>query len=502
VPEAARVLSLRWLPAGLLALAGLAGVLLGAALLVNAHDEALTAAARALLAAPANRYAPADNIYVALQGFDAPPAESMVAVGEARIEHYNRSSDAPGRNPSGAPADAAQHVEARRLGFQGDISFIRPLESSVWDEAPQHEAQISALLADNHELMDRYLDLLLLPGYYETAHPGALAPAPAAPHEVRRLFLAQLALQMRAAHPFQRQLGLAELEADILLWRRVLTGEGTLRWKMLAIACLQSDYLLLADLIADPAVALAPGESYAAALVPLFDAADFDLGPGFAAEFRIQVATLRAPEAASSREAARWSGSIAGRAADYFLKPNATANLLAQDTLAWMAAAADPGKFHDMSRASPVASGRTVALLPLAYNPLGRALASELTQPYRHYPPRAWDQAALQRLVRLSYEIRQQRVAAAAVPAFLAAHPQWATHPANGAAFIWDAPGGELRLQTVAQHPPAWRFSIRIWQEGGPCASGGSPIEGSGHLRRPSHDGRCRDAGGSAPANE
>jgi hypothetical protein len=131
-----------------------------------------------------------------------------------------------------------------------------------------------------------------------------------------------------------------------------------------------------------------------------------------------------------------------------------------------MTAAADPAKFYQMN---PLVAGRSnepprVWLLPLSYNPLGKLLAAIVTQPYRYYPPRAWDEEALQRLVRLGYEIRQHRVARADLAAFLRAQPQWSTHPADGRPFLWDAGTGELRVQTLSQHPPGWRFSIRIWQ--------------------------------------
>jgi len=460
VAEAAWVLqrTMKWLGIGVLALTALACVLFLGALLVNARDEALTPEVRALLTSPPNPYGDQDNAYVALQGFDAPPAESVIAAGEARIEHYNRNIDAALRDPSAASLEGLAAKDAHRLAFSGDVSFIRPLESSVWNEAPQYEQQIEALLHDNHELIERYLDLILLRGYYETARPSAFMPYPAAPNEVQRLFLARLALQMRARRAVERQLGLAELELDIRLWRRVLTGAGTLRWKMLALAFLQSDYLLLADLIADPEVELALDEKYADSLVPLFDARDFDLGGALAAEFRVQIATLTSPDSEAHRGSQGWLERAGSRISDRFLRLNATENLLATQTRRWMAAAADPATFYRMNPEP------RVWLLPLTYNPLGKLLVADVTQPYRHYPPRAWDQAALQRLVRVGYEIRLHRVAAADLAAFLRAHPQWSTHPADGRPFLWDARSDELSVQTLSQHPPGWRFSIRLWR--------------------------------------
>src|SRR5215469_12331317 len=92
--------TLKWLGFTILGVLSLACLLLVAALLVNAHDEPLAPEVRALLTPPANPYGTADNIYVALQGFDAPPAESVIAAGETRIERYNRNIDAALRDPA------------------------------------------------------------------------------------------------------------------------------------------------------------------------------------------------------------------------------------------------------------------------------------------------------------------------------------------------------------------------------------------------------------------
>src|SRR5215471_11281968 len=97
---------MKWLGIGVLALTALACMLFLGALLVNARDEALTPEVRALLTPPPNPYADQDNAYVALQGFDAPPAESVIAAGEARIAHYDRGVEAAMRDPSLTNLDA------------------------------------------------------------------------------------------------------------------------------------------------------------------------------------------------------------------------------------------------------------------------------------------------------------------------------------------------------------------------------------------------------------
>src|SRR5215472_15897397 len=136
---------MKWLGIGLLALTALACLLFLGALLVNARDEALSPAVGALLTPPPNPYGTADNIYVALQGFDAPPAESVIAAGEARIEHYNRSMDAALPDSAAASAEGLAPQEAHRLTFRGDVSFIRPLESSVWNETPKYKKKTETL---------------------------------------------------------------------------------------------------------------------------------------------------------------------------------------------------------------------------------------------------------------------------------------------------------------------------------------------------------------------
>jgi hypothetical protein len=463
--------------AGILAgsLALLVLVLFAVAYLVNRHDEPLTAETQALLRLPADAPRPEDNIYVALQGFDAPPGQSVIAVGQARIERFNDSVDAVQRDPTPASLAALQARDPNRLDFKGDVTFLQPLAGSVWSTAQRHRAQIEQLLADNSELYQRYLGLIALRSYRETARPSDQAPFAMTPTQVRKLFLAAIALHLRSGFGHERALALADLESDIQLWRAVLVADGELLWKMLSVANLESDYLLLADVIADDQVVLPPGET-AETLVPLFDLREWDVGSAFPAEFRMICSFLRRSDLSrtsfSRERTARGAGAGAGwltsaesRMTGHFFKLNATENLLARETTRQRLTAADPARFYAARAVSGwLPDNQSVWTLPLSYNPIGKILVAVATPMYDSYPPRAWDGAALQRLVRAGYEIRRQRIAPEAIPAFLRQHPEVALHPASGRPFLWDAASGELRVPVLAQEPPGRRFSIHVWQ--------------------------------------
>jgi hypothetical protein len=445
---------------------------------MNLRDEPPTPEAQALLVPPPNPYAPEDNIYLALAGLDAPPGESVTATGLARIERFNRQIDLALRDPRPETfGGVAMQDPGPRFEFRGDVSFCEPLNRSVWSDAPAHRTDIAKLLADNAELYQRYVGLHRRPGFHETAHPGITAPPvylPSAP--IRKLFLADAALRLRTGEPRVQRAALADLTDDVRLWRAVLTGRGALISKMIAVAYLEGDYLVLADMIADSRAAVPPGAADADGVVPLFAPGDWNIGSTFAEEFRFEVATLEQLQRASLRGVSvpeRYTGDLLLQswnraeniAGAHFFKLHATENQFARQAARLIvSAAADPAAFAAKSRqplVSPPAGEWTVWL---SYNPIGKTLAAIAAQALTGYAPRAWDGAALQRLVRLSYEIRRQGIEPAGIPGFLARHPEWSTHPGDGRPFLWDARNGELRIQTMGRQPAGRRFGIRIWQ--------------------------------------
>jgi hypothetical protein len=468
---------LKWIGLALGSLAVLALVLFALAFLVNWRDEPLAPQTQALLTPPPNPLKPDDNIYLAMAGFSAASGKSVIAAGQARIEHYNERLDAVLHAPSARALDSLTTQDPHELEFQGHADFVRPLTGSVWDEVLPHRAQIAVLTRQNAELCERYRSLERLPGYYETARPSYLAPAIFVPTEVRYLFLEDTALGLRGNAREQRA-ALDELVADIGLWRRVLAGQGRLISKLLALAYLQSDYLVLADLIADPHSAVPVGPDDAGLAVPLIALQDFDLSSAFAAEFRAQASLLEqtqylytigwTPQPSRATGAHLWTSRLGSAVSGHFLKPNATVNLFAQQAQRLMAVARG-AEVVALTRKLMDSSYTGLSMVGV-YNPIGKLLAGIAAPTGVTYPLRAWDAAALQRLVRTGYEIRRQRVAPADIPAFLQQHPEWSTHPADGRPFLWSADVGEIRVQTIGEQPQGRRFSIRVWRSPAPGA--------------------------------
>ena len=456
-----------WSALGLLAL-------ILAALAINAFDERPSPEALALLRPPENRYRPDENLYVSLAGFDAPAGQSVISVGRARIAHYNESVDTMLRDPL-LGLETLAGSDPQRLKFEGSIDCCRPREASFWGSVHANGTKIEQLIDQNRELYQRYLALFDLPGYYETARPSPAAPLYVVPTEVRNLFLASVSLRLQSGDELQIQSALKSLRQDIDLWHRMLIGEGMLISKMLAVSFLQTDSLILSDMIADPRAAIPQNmDEY----LPQFDLRDWNIGNAFAAEFRLHTFIYRQTQALADNH---WqppdsTGSSAWRIWNrilspiegHFFKINATENLDAKvmSELGGFAAVAPSTFATDQAQLkkweqtnSDFMSVRTI------YNPIGKILVAIAAPAYENYIVRPYDAAALQRLARLSFEIRRQRIAPSEITGFMKLHPEWSTHPADGRPFVWKPTTGEIAIQPVAQQPADRRFSVQIWEK-------------------------------------
>jgi hypothetical protein len=235
---------------------------------------------------------------------------------------------------------------------------------------------------------------------------------------------------------------------------------------------------------------LPTGEGDGDTVVAVAGLKGWNLGSALAAEFRVTSSVLKqaqalgsgtwTPDDGTQRGVSGWLRGVNNRLGARFFKVKATENLIAAYTARRILDAADPAAFYK-TRSERRFAGPGMPegcctfawwAWTLRYNPVGKIIVAIEEPAYDVYPPRAWDAAALERLVRLGYEIRRQRVDGAAIPAFLRMHPEWSTHPADGRPFLWDAKTSELRVQTVAKQQPGRRFSIRVWQPAAAAAPG------------------------------
>lgn len=440
-------------------------------LAINYSDEALSPQASALLEPPKNPYKPEENLYIAMAGFGAPAGQSTVSAGEASVARYNAKVDSMIRDPM--QAIAAPWSEPPALKLSGSLDLPHPREAVFWESVRTNRAKIEQLVGENHELYQRYLALFSLPGYYETARPSVMVPIYIVPNDVRNLFLANTASRIQNGDEAQIRSALTSLSQDADLWHRMLTQDGGLISKMVAISFLQTDSLILSDMIADPRIPIPEGMTD---YLPEFKLADWNIGGAFAGEFRFHTFVQRQTQSAidthwqppDTTYAGRWWGRILGPLEGRFYKFNATENLDARNMTELASfAELDPSTFSTWQAryqrweqgAADFMSVRSV------YNPIGKILVAIAAPAYKNYLLRPYDGAALQRLVRLSFEIRRHEVSPSDVEAFMRAHPEWSTHPIDGRPFVWHAAAAEIAIQPIAQQPKDRRFSVQIWRK-------------------------------------
>ncbi|MGA7823589.1 MAG: hypothetical protein WCA14_05300 [Steroidobacteraceae bacterium] len=450
---------LKWAGIGVGSLILLAVILFAIAYAINMRDEPLAPGTLALLQPPPNPYRPEENLYIALAGFEAPAGESVVAYGQARIDRYNAHLDTLLRDPMAVPTE---RPDPRSLQFNGKFEFPSSA-NSYWNEIPPHRQEVEKLLAEDRELYERYLALHRLRGYFQTARPSVFVPMAYLPTNTRQLFLASVVLRMRSDDPRARQQGLADLEDDLRLWRVMLAADDSLLSKMLAIAYLHADEQLLADAIADPHSSIPVGPDDAQGVAPLFPPDDWSVGNVYRREMPVHLSFLEQARAMGRSgwdpPDAGWLQRFSNRISYNFLKINATENLYAQQ-LDRLTRAAAPGTVGSAG----AAAGNPFATIRMVYNPIGKFLAALTEDGFAGYPARAWDGAAFQRLLRLSYEIRRQRIDAAGIASFMKQHPEWSTHPSDGRSFLWDSAAGTIRVQTLGKESNGRVFFVHVWR--------------------------------------
>ena len=447
-------------------LAALIFLIVLALFIVNSFDVPLSDQAKALLTPPPNPYRPDENSYLAIAGMEGPGDRTIIAMGQDRIAAYDQALEFALLKPEAA-IDLNKKWNNAKLKVTGNIEELgHPRTSSIWAAAKTHHQEIATLLAANQILYERYLFLHSLRGYYETARPSFTAPVINPPPSLRTLFLSDVAARIQTGTAQLQREALNGLEKDVQLWRTVLKGDGTLISKMLSVAFLHGDLILLADLITDPIFNSSPLDGVLDPMLLPFDPKDFAIGNAFAAEFRSSAPFYKtitaANEMAYTAHLGWWSRPWNDFQARFF-KLNATENMNAEIAARWVAVGDSlPSEFQQAREAQHEWLDKEGPHLSpnYVYNPIGKLLVSLAGQHYDDYSLRAYDVAAYQRLVYLVFQLKRQQIATKDVDSFMTSHPEWSTHPVDGKSFLGNPETSELTVNTLGDHPIEQRFSV------------------------------------------
>ena len=426
---------------------GLAAVLLFIFVAINAFDEDPSPVAKQLATPAPNPLKPEENLNLALMGFAGPSGTAPIAAGQAKVAEYEIALAAYVKDPKFDVSGIAPKDKGK-LAFQGDVKFCRPLQYSCVARIEANKAEIEQLLVANRELYERYLGLHRLAGYYDTATPSVYLPIGYANPEVKQLFLANVALRAKANVPAGLKSALADLRDDVKTWRQVLIGDGSIISKMFAVASLHGDHAVLADIIADKDIDLTPAVSEIEAILGLINPADWKTGKMFVYEFR------------------SGAGMLDNLNNPFFRKINATKNLSAESMrrLQELADTNPEAYFGARDAYQKWVRENMQEGLHYFYNPIGKILMEIAMPAYEQYPLRAYDGMALQRLVRLCYEIRSKNIDDKSIPSFIRENSQWAAHPVDGKPFTWDAQKREVAMQSLGGYTSKdRRFSFPVW---------------------------------------
>jgi len=432
--------------------------------LINCFDQDL-APTPAALRTQINAYKPEQNLFIAVVGIDAPEGVSVFDFADKKLKQFKTDLALATPQPPEMGVRKIEETNNGNLKFSGNIDFVKPLRSSVWHDANNHREEIKKLLAANRVLYKNYQALRGFQVYFDTTTPSSFAPYSfTVPKELHKLFLADVALRMRSKNLEEKRLAFREFSENIQTWRVMMSGEGSLVPHLTGVVFLHEDYLLLSDVIADSAIDLSDVGPLIEQMLLACKDADWKLGKSIAWEFRENEVFWKNFEvnlklSASAQKS--WWDVLSG----FFYESHASENLNAQrfEQLVKLADS-DPDKLMGARKAYRKWVEHNLSWqVGYIYNPVGKTLAYIGTPRDDIFLMQCYDVAALQRLVRLGFQIRKQKIIDADIPTFIAQHPELASHPVDGHAFTFNSASREISLTPLSGNSTDQRFSIPVF---------------------------------------
>lgn len=416
----------KWIIAALL-------LLVAVFFIVNHLDETLQPNAEQLLQPQLVQIPPESNAYFTLIGLSAPSGVSAAEWG-MKISQGNKVHTPPALS-NDSVCDLEEH-HCLRL-------------------AKQHPEQLQQALIAQAELATRYVAARQFPQFAESSGKQNLDPFPnfSAAFRAQALRHAQIGLWVEAGNI---DAVMTELTEDMAFQRRCLAGAQTLIGKMVTLAALQRDYVLLADLVREKPAEMVAQQTRVRALLTPINTAERDMLPAIRHEFRMLSNALRSFKYDLLREEwgqpAVWIDAIRAPLMENLLLRNASINRLYQLEQADEALAQAAPQSFALKQAEAQALMIQLSEVDWRYfyNPVGKWLVDLSRADYHRYILRPLELDAFIRLLTLQQQVTAQNITDADIPQFLTSKVATLPNPFNGQAVGWDATRRELYIPTEA----------------------------------------------------
>ncbi len=421
---------------------------------INCYDPPLDPAAAAAFQ-PVVPVSDEDNLYLALQGLNAPEQSSITAYAKTRNTEYLKYIQQMMQRP--ADTEPPPFVEQHALKQQIDSSWCKGLGAAgFWDAAQ------SAALRNNGfkdaVILQRYWQLSDFRGFAVPTEP--VIQVPWVLRDARCAFAANLVGGLSSQKADERAAAMRLLRTDITFWRHLQHADADFAIIMSSLQSLGQDWALLADALARIPGLAAEADAAASDGFAWSKDSDWSTGNGYRWEARRLAGVLREIPLTQPL-------SLYDRIGLHFFKLNASINQLYEVYHRFSEAAdARPREMEPrFKKAQDWSAEHSLGIGPrMLYNPLGRAMTSLAFGWEQSYQWRAMDVAALERLTHLSYEIHLRRVPVEAVPAWIGSHPELGSHPVSAIPFSFDPVTTELAFVPVEKANHHGRTQIRLIQ--------------------------------------
>lgn len=429
-------------------------------------DEAMNPDAKLVLEA-APKIAPEQNAFYALWGFTASPELDAFEVGKQIV-----SAQATAVRSGGYAATFAPEAYWGPKPFQDNslpLRYCKGIAEKQSCLAALREKRdvIEAESRAQNVYVERYRALRQYPRYED-----AMIPVPNMPilpwqtvMKVGELIDAKIAFDM--TQPLKRAAALAELDAEITLWKTISRDASTILSRMVPAALLGHKYRLASELLTEyPQIANEHRDIVAKITQPLA-ADDINMRRMFEGEFRyaaLAVHSVRYDANVNSKGVAELSVRPSWLAAPWetlTLKRNATINMQYKDMSA-------SGNFYsqnaaDVSMRQSEFSESLNHYKPYKpslwlYNPVGKILSSIATPQYQRYAYRVHDLAGYSRLVELQRQVALTRAPIAKAGEMIAAAASNLRDPYTDKPMTFDAATQTIsfaRMANQSDEPPS-----------------------------------------------